>query len=338
MSAVGENFHINFLGCIPFNPDNLPERSYVTGQGSKRPIGLTLQEITELYWTVKGFKVNISVIDLNFDPFTQFLLGGGATGSIIGSLSGLTAASQSLAQSPVASLNGRTKLFSSYMRKNRVCKDSKKDDDFIYDENGNITDTNGCTSLSVSKIFVGSDKDTDEGRLCVAGPIHSLASTNGQGYVQINFTDIVWYNNLYWPIIIVLLGNGEDVLTSDILSLGPNQNNYNIGGINFANYGIITMSGYSTHTLQPVFYSVNGNINIGERCCDRFYYDGIDRNNKEDDCYKQCNDNDQYTNLPTGEDAPSFATGGGNDSTASSGGGFVGGGGETGGGGGGGSW
>jgi len=317
------NYHINYFGShIPFNTDNLPERSYLTGSGSQRPIGLTLQEISELYWTVKGYKVNISVIDLNFDAFTQFLLGGGATGSIIGSLGGLAAANQSLAQSPIASVSGRTKVFSSYMRKNRVCKDSSSDDGFVYDNYGNITSVKNCTSLKTSKIFVGSDKDTDEARLCVAGPVHTLASPNGQGYVQINFTDVVYYNRLYWPIIIILLGNGESILTSDILALGPNQNNYNIGGINFGNYGVITMSGYSTHTLQPVFYSVQGNINIGERCCDRFYFDGIDRNNPDDDCYKQCQGDDEYTNLPSGEDAPSF----------------VGGGGDSGGGGGGGSW
>lgn len=323
---MGDNsFHINYFGShVPFNTDNLPERSYVTGPGSQRPIGLTLQEVTELYWTVKGYKVNISVLDLNqgIDALGTFLGAGGGFGGIIGATAGLAAVNQSLSQSPIASVNGRTKVFSSYMRKNRVCKQSNTDDGFKYDNYGNIINVNNCTILKTSKTFVGSDKDTDEARLCVAGPVHSLPSPNGQGYVQINFTDVVYSNRLYWPIIIVLLGNGESILTSDILSLGPNQNNYNIGGINFCNMGVITMSGYSTHTLQPAFYSVEGNINIGERCCDRLYFDGIDRGLPDDECFQECKDDDEYKNLPAGEDAPSFVAGGG----------------DTGGGGGGGSW
>jgi hypothetical protein len=320
---MSKNYHINYFGSgVPFNTDNLPESSFVTGQGSKRPVGLTLQEITELYWKVKSYKINMSVIDMNFDPFTQFLLGGGASGSIIGSLGGIAAANQSLSQSPVANVTGRTKTFSSYSRKNRVCKSDGSDSTFIYDKYGNIIDTKECTALKISKRFVGSDKDIDEARLCVAGPVHSLPSPTGQGYIQINFTDVIYSNRLYWPIIIVLIGNGESVLTSDILSLGPNQNNYNIGGLNFCNMGVITMSGYSTHTLQPIFYSVQGTISIGERCCDKFYYDGIDRGLPDDECYQKCKTDDEYVNLPPGEDAPSFVAGGG----------------DTGGGGGGGSW
>jgi len=308
---MSNNFYINNLGCVPFNTDNVPDSSYVTGSGSKRPIGLTLVEMTELYWTVKSYKVDISVIDLNSDPFTQFLLAGGSSGSIIGSLNGIAAANQSLTQSPTGSLSGRTKIFNAYRRKNRVCKTSKNDDGFLYDCYGNIIDTKDCTNLNISKTFIAADKDADEARLCVAGPIHSLASSNGQGYVQINFTDIIYSNGLYWPIIIILLGNGESILTSDISSLGANQNNYNIGGIIFGSYGVITLSGYSTRSLQPVFYSVQGAIKIGERCCDRFYFDGIDRNDPNDECYIQCKGSNLYKNLPNGQDAPAFVAGGG---------------------------
>ena len=331
------NFYINYLGgIVPFNSDNLPERSYVTGQGSKRPVGLTLEEITELYWTVKSFKVNASVLDLNqLDLLSTFLGAGGSSGGIIGATAGLAAASQSLAASPLSSVNGRTKIFSAYQRKNRVCKDTNNDSTFVYDKYGNIIDIGGCsTGLKVVKRFVAADNDTDEARLCVAGPIHSLPSANGQGYVQINFSDVIYANRLYWPIIVIIIGNGEVVLTSDILSLGINQNAYNIGGINFCNMGIITMSGYSTHTLQPVFYSVQGSIKIGERCCDRFYFDGIDRNSAEDECYKQCNGDNEYKNIPNGEDTPAFVGGGGD----SGGGGASGGGGDFGGGGGGSDW
>jgi hypothetical protein len=287
---MANKFYINNFGLIPFNTDSVQDSSYVTGRNTKRPIGLTLQEITQLYWTVKSFKVNISAIDMNIDPLSLFLSAGGGTGGIIGATAGLATVGLSLAGSISAGINGRTKIHGTYKRRNRKCKTaSKNSEKFLYDNSGNIIDTKGCASLVAEKEFVAAELDTDEARLCVAGPIHSIPSPNGQGYVQINFTDIVYANRLYWPIIIVLLGDGEFILTSDIMSLGVNQNNYNIGGINFGNYGIIFMSGYSTKTLQPVFYSVSGSIQIGERCCDRFYFDGFDRNKTDDECYKKCN-------------------------------------------------
>jgi hypothetical protein len=305
---MGNKFYINSFGCIPFNTDNVPQSSYVTGSGSKRPIGLTLSEMTELYWTVKSFNVNVSVIDMNLDPLTLFFATGGGAGGILGAIAGLGAVGLSLAGSILAGINGRTKLYSAYQRRNRQCKTvtTNSNEQFAYDKYGNIIDTKSCGSLVIEKEFVAVDADTDKARLCVAGPVHSIPSANGQGYVQINFTDIVYAKGLYWPVIIILLGDGEFILTSDILSLGVNQNNYNIGGINFGNYGVITMSGYSTKVLQPVFYSVSGSIKIGERCCDRFYFDGFDRNNKDDECYKKCNPSEAGTPATTTSSAPSF--------------------------------
>lgn len=339
---MANKFYINNFGLVPFNTDSAPDSSYVTGRNTKRPIGLTLDEMTKLYWTVKSFKVNISAIDMNIDPLSLFLSTGGGAGGIIGATAGLAAVGLSLAGSILAGINGRTRIHNTYKRRNRKCKTANANSSpFLYDNYGNIIDTKGCASLATEKDFVAAEleADADEARLCVAGPIHSIPSPNGQGYVQINFTDIVYANRLYWPIIIILLGDGEFILTSDIMSLGANQNNYNIGGINFGNYGVIYMSGYSSKTLQPLFYSVNGSIQIGERCCDRFYFDGFDRNNKDDECYKKCN--------PTATATPTVTTGsksvldrlikmvkdaGGTEGR------FVGGGGQSGGGGAGGSW
>lgn len=287
---MSNKFYINNFGLIPFNTDSAPDSSYVTGRNTKRPIGLTLAEMTMMYWTVKSFKVNVSAVDLNIDPLSLFLSTGGGSGGIIGATAGLAAVGLSLAGSIAAGINGRTNIYSAYKRRNRKCRTGgASNGEFSYDKSGNIIDTKGCVSLVNEQEFIAVDSDTDEARLCVAGPVHSIPSPNGQGYVQINFTDIVYSNGLYWPIIIILLGDGEFILTSDIMSLGANQNNYNIGGINFGNYGVISMSGYSTKTLQPLFYSVSGSIQIGERCCDRFYFDGFDRNNPQDECYKQCN-------------------------------------------------
>jgi hypothetical protein len=330
------NYHINYFGShIPFNPDNLPETNYVTGQGSKRPVGLTVREICELYWTVKSFNVNINVIDLNIDPLTTFLSTGGGAGGILGAIGGLASVANSLASSILAGIKGRTNVFSAYQRKNRKCKITGADDDFKYDNFGNIIGIKNCKSIVVEKEFVAIDTDTDESRLCVAGPIHSISSANGQGYLQINFTDIIYSNRLYWPIIILTIGNGEFVVTSDIMSLGANQNNYNIGAINFCNMGTIKMSGYSIKSLQPIFYSVNGDVRIGERCCDRFYFDGVDRNSAEDPCFQECKKSTQTTARPQSlveRILKQIKDAGGSVGR------FVGGGGDSGGGGAGGSW
>jgi hypothetical protein len=286
-------------------------------------LGLTTEEIASFYWGVKGFKVNISVIDMNFDAFTQFLLGGGSSGSIIGSLGGLASAQQSLSQSPVSSINGRTKVFSAYQRKNRVCKETDDDEGFKYDSYGNIVEIGNCDRLKIKKSFVAADLDVDESRLCVAGPIHSLSSKNGQGYVQMDFSDIIYSNRLYWPVIKIFIGNGQVVLTSDIMSpLGINQNAYNIGAVNFCGRGTISMSGYSVLSFQPIFYSVGGSISIGERCCDKFYYDGIDRESADDPCYAECIFDDEYDELPTGGEIGKFVGGGGDSGGGGAGGSF----------------
>lgn len=330
---IVNNFKINYFGsAVPFNPDDLPERSDVTGQGSQRPIGFTLEEITELYWTVKSFQVDVSVIDMNIDPLTLFLSAGGGAGGIIGATAGLATVGLSLAASILGGVKGRTRVNSYYERKNRKCKTNPALE-FGYDNQGNILDIKGCgpeagrtiPTLIVEEKFLALDSDVDEARLCVAGPVHRLPSRNGQGYVEINFTDIIFAKRLYWPIIKILMGNGESILTSDILSLGPNQNNYNIGAVIFGTYGTIQMSGYSTKNLQPVFYSVGGRIRIGERCCDKFYFDGFDRGSQDDPCFIECNRDDNESRN-TGTTATSDE------------GRFVGGGGRSGGGGAGGSW
>ena len=239
-----------------------------------------LNEISELYWTVRSFKVNINVLDLNagVDALGTFLLAGGSVGGVAGATAGLAAVTKQLSTSPLSTINGRTRIFSAYRRKNRKCADSSSGSgSFEYDDYGNIINTNGCQKIKLDKTFLSTDLNTNESMLSVAGPIHSLSSPNGQGYVQVNFEDVIYANRLYWPIIQIFIGNGNVTLTSNILALGEDQNAYNIGGVNFCNMGVITMSGYTISNFQPAFYSVGGDFQVGERCCDRFYFDGANR-------------------------------------------------------------
>jgi hypothetical protein len=113
---------------------------------------------------------------------------------------------------------------------------------------------------------------------------------------------------------VIYIGRGNAVLTSNITDLGADQNAVTIGGINFANMGIITMSGFSLDILQPFGYLVQGSIDIGGRCCDRFYYDGIDRSSDEDPCQQDCKEV-IYEKLPSNINS-SFVGGGGDSGGA----------------------
>lgn len=300
------NFHINYFGSvIPYNSDNLPERKYFFGQGTSRPLGFTLAEMSELYWTVKSFNINIQATDLNFDAFTRFMLNGGASAGIIGATAGLASVQQELAKSPVSPLVGRSKIFNAYSRKIR------KSADYVF--KSVLPSSVEIDKEAKPNILFSIKLDVTEGDLCSAGNISTVTkSADGDNaYCQINFTDIIYANGLYWPIIVIYIGRGNAVLTSNLRDFGPDQNAITVGGINFANMGVITMSGFSLDILQPFGYLVDGNISIGGRCCDRFYYDGVDRSSDDDPCKNDCKEV-VYTKLPS--ELNSKFIGGGGDS------------------------
>lgn len=277
-----KNFYINYFGStVPYNPDNLPETDFIHGPGTIRPMGLTYSQICQVYWSVRSYAVNINVAnfgDLYADPVANFLNGGG-----ISSPSGPSA----------VFLLGKTKMLSLYEKKNRKCSDSSKtkaNGDFLYDNYGNIISTNGCSTLEPFETFTSIDNQINESRLCVAGPIHSLVSYNG--YVQINFQDVIYYNRLYWPIIIITVGNSSLYVTSN----GINSGAQIIGGINFIDFGVINLYVQDSSGSNN-FYSLSGGIQIGGDCCDRFYFDGVDRSDDSNSCAQQCK-NTTYSNIP----------------------------------------
>jgi hypothetical protein len=49
-----------------------------------------------------------------------------------------------------------------------------------------------------------------------------------------------------------------------------------LGGVKFLSYGVIPFYGSSFSSNIPILVSVNGSIEIGTRCCDRFYWDNAD--------------------------------------------------------------
>jgi hypothetical protein len=277
------SFNVNFIGTIPFNTDCLPERKFLAGPGTERPIGMTIRDIHMLYWTVRSFRVVIGGVSLG-DSSSQFLAGGGAGGSIIGSLGGLSAVNRNLSCG-VVNIVGHTKILNTSVVRIR------EQPSFV---NGGITQKSVQLDKSVNpNRLVQSISPSSEGALCSAGPIHRLisASSGSNGYVLIDFSDIIYgtgYGSavrvpLYWPKIIII-GAANCFSWGSLATFG--QNAVVMGGINFCNMGVISVYGNTTVSF-PVVNSVNGRIEIGTRCCDRFFWDGKDSIRSEE-CKKDC--------------------------------------------------
>jgi hypothetical protein len=270
------SFNVNFLGHLPYNPDELPERNYLTGSGSDRPIGLTLGEMVKLYWTVRSYRVRIGSSSIGGDdPFTQFIEGGGNTGGIIGANAGL--ANINLGGSGNnANLNGYTKIINTYRKKIR-----KEREGVI---NG-VTQKTVEIDKSISpNIITSSIVRVNEGVLCSAGPIHTFVGASG--YVKIDMSDIVFAKRLYWPKIFILLQSSSLSMSSKIAGYAGNINV--LGGVKFSTYGVIPFYGSSFSRNTPTLVSVDGSIEIGTRCCDRFYWDGGDESRFNETCKKDC--------------------------------------------------
>jgi hypothetical protein len=329
------SFNVNFLGTIPFNTDVLPERKLAVGSGSERPLGLTLDQITNLYWTVRSFKVDINAFSLG-DTLSQFLSAGGTSGSIIGAQAGLASVAQNVSDCNPISLNGYTKLLASSVVRIREQPSMVS--------NGK-TQTSVALDTKVSKNrLVQTFSPVNEGTICSAGPIHKIALTSAisNAYILIDFSDIIYSTSpqlpkvlLYWPKIIII-ASSNCLSFGSLASFGGNV--LSSGGINFCNLGVIQVFG-NTNVGFPVVNSINGSINIGRRCCDRFYWDGRDysaSSYKDEPCKSDCA-SVEFTDATYGKSAVDnvFAN---KNTIAPYTGGFVGGGGESGGGGATGSW
>lgn len=284
-------FHnINFLGHIPFNPDLLLDK----GRFKDRPVGIGYLDLIKMYWTVRSFKVKISIQTIaNDDPLATFILAGGTSGGIAGALGGLAAVNQSAARAPGSvSINGYTKIEGSYQKKIRKQKTTSSpfegiDNGILPSPGENLENLEIDTSVKDPNLFANIKKPK-EGDLCSAGPVHSIGS--GGGYLRIDFSDIIYFQRKYWPKIIFLAASGDSRFsTSPFLVKGydlPVNGSINLMGYPIKIYGDIT---FSMGRLIPPFAIAAGNIEPGDRCCDRFFYDGFDEE-REQQCKEECGD------------------------------------------------
>jgi uncharacterized membrane protein YgcG len=181
----------------------------------------------------------------------------------------------------------------------------------------------------------------NEGSLCSAGPVHRLQS--GKSLLLIDFSDIMFFRRLYWPKIEFLGASNNLVFTFDPFKAGSVNVNV-IGGVSFLGT-LIPVYGYSeSFSVIPTQLVVAfGDIQIGKRCCDRFYWDGADEDRAEgkvqnsfNNCKEVCKDEPQGVFLkqkPVDNKGEDIASSSITRRGSSSGGGSVGGGGQFGGGG-----
>jgi|694.fasta_scaffold33821_2 uncharacterized membrane protein YgcG len=340
---MSANFNVHHLGHIPFNPDLLLNRNRFRG----RPAGFTFNEIVKLYWTVKSFNVAFSIVSFNeINALETFFGAGGTSGGVGGAQAGLSAVGQSIGNQQPIFVRGQTKIFTKYSKQVRKKpthsvpfegikippaneENPLKGEDFLID---NSVTPNLLTSTNLKP---------NEGSLCSAGPVHRLQS--GKSLLLIDFSDIMFFRRLYWPKIEFLGASNNLVFTFDPFKAGSVNVNV-IGGVSFLGT-LIPVYGYSeSFSVIPTQLVVAfGDIQIGKRCCDRFYWDGADEDRAEgkvqnsfNNCKEVCKDEPQGVFLkqkPVDNKGEDIASSSITRRGSSSGGGSVGGGGQFGGGG-----
>lgn len=285
--------NINYFGLVPMNPDNIPETKWLFGQGSPRPVGFTLPEMMNLYWTVRSFQVNVFT-NVVGDLLNSFL-GAGGTGTVLGATTALSAINS--LQQGGGNLNGKTKVSNIYTVKNRILPTPKagkagQETPAVGRTNyqqvaSNLQQFNHTVQLTNEnpKYVTGRNNNVNEGTIAGSGPVHILQQ--GASRIEINFSDIIYANNLYWPTIIITM----PLITSalfNVTPLGQTTNSVSgsvIGGVNFRG-NVINLYSTSQSLLGLVFGF--GEINIGTGCCDRFYYDNMDTERAENYCPDGC--------------------------------------------------
>jgi hypothetical protein len=305
---MSTNFNVHHLGHIPFNPDILLERNRLRD----RPAGFSFNEIVKLYWTVKSFNVAFTIVSFNeINAFETFIGAGGASAGIAGAQAGLSAVQQSIAGQQPIFLRGQTKIFTKYSKRIRrkptysvpfegtkiPSEDSGeeeplKGEDFLID---NTINPNILTSTNLKP---------SEGSLCSAGPVHRLQF--GTNFLLIDFSDILFFRRRYWPKIEFFGASSNLVFTFDPFRAGA-VNVTAIGGVNFLG-NFIPVYGYSESfsVIPTQLVLAFGDILIGKRCCDRFYWDGADKDrekglikNNYDNCEDVCGDEPRGVFLKT---------------------------------------
>jgi hypothetical protein len=288
---MSKKFHnINFLGHIPFNPDLLLEK----GRFQDRPVGILYTDLIKMYWTVRSFQVDISLqVIAQDDPLSAFFRAGGTTGGVTAALGGLAAATQSAGGSSSVSLNGHTKILNKYEKYVRNIATSSIPFEGVKNGKLDILGDNLEKLQKDPKIknnpLTSINLKPTEASLCVPGPIHRISKSGAS--LSIDFSDIIYFKRKYWPKIIFLASTSQSNFTSNPLRGYGGMDLEVFGSIGLLSYNIPIYANieFSPDRLMTPFAIVNGSIKPGNRCCDRFFYDGFDEIRFEE-CKEECGD------------------------------------------------
>jgi len=310
------NVH-TFGQVIPYNSDNLPEQGLVTGPGTERPVGfIDFNLMARLYWSVKSFRVGVVGIPLLNFTFEAFLLGGGVTGTILGSLFGIATAAET---SPIPLLlNGQTELMNIFTKKVRKTRDGvyqniTQEESFSSQESSSSSASSGKTKPA-SALDIDPDIDPNyliskyfqpkEGLSVAPGAYHSLITNYGG--ILINFSDVIYAKRQFWPKVFIFLRNPQsrnvfksalavrDPFFSAALQVVNDRTAYRnlttelfstptIGGVSFLGQ-LVPL--YGTGNVN--IFSIFGSVSIGNRICDRFYFDGAPDSTRENYNEQDC--------------------------------------------------
>lgn len=304
------SFNVNFLGGIPYNPDNLhiPPNdkkgvpNIFPAIPSTRLLGYSFNQMFKAYWTVRSFKVTVtaSVIDTS-DPFSQFILGGGTSAGIVGATAGL--ASINAPKDGSISAAGYTKIYSKSSKRVRKAREgilNNKTQADVNKENPLDLDEDIDPNKLQSFIY-----GTNEGTLCSAGPVHIFSTNNVT--IILDFSDIKYYayrrTRLYWPNTTIDIAVPTAGATFSNIRRGNVLLDGNIGitnsALSFVNLNVPdTLANLSSLYLTSATYSTQiANVNIdirpGKRCCDRFLWDGKDNERQKDSETKTPNEDSE---------------------------------------------
>jgi hypothetical protein len=302
--------NVNVLGNFYLDdPDNLPERSFLTGTGTDRPIGFTQSRFARFFWTYRSFKCSAFGV-LPIDQFGAFLAAGGTTGGIIGATAGIAAA---ISSNGVVAFTTNTRVAVVNRAKIRVTEEEINNGVTQGNakivgklKNPDIKNPLELDSVITPNILGSFNNDVNEGSTSI-GSYHFGFSNNG--LLLIDFRDTVVIRNIYWPKIILQFGpssggNGpmfsstlritslQGLPEKDIIQGGP-WNIPVIGGITFDG-GVIQMFGNNSYTSSfPTLGAaiINGSIapNISNVCTPLNwdgYPDDARENYKKEECAK----------------------------------------------------
>lgn len=268
--------NLNTFGfSLPFNQENLHENRFMIGPGTDRPIGFSFDEIHKLYWTVREF--NVSITSLNtVDPFTAFMAGGGFTGTLVGSITGVAAANIEMSRG-LGFMSGKTSILAHHSIKNRefMRKGVEEEDKF----NADLISQRESSEIGISRNILGIQKRVNEGVICGAGPIHRLIQGGGQ--LIIDFSNIIHYRWLYWPKITISFAERNNQVVTSAIRMERDGQIINLafeysemlGGVIFQGGGVIPLY----RSIGGPFGNLSvasGQINIANGCCSRFFFDG----------------------------------------------------------------